>query len=164
MLCFNSGVIKLESSSQITDFRLATTVSLQFMLYPEMKNSLFVTGKICYSVKKATATLTSVQNLPAMSAEHELYTALVVYPEVCCLYTGHSGLDVQTYYRIPSSFLSSSVVQSPPCTNTPEDYFAVDILSRNNVVYSKLLFGGHTICSLQAIYYCTLLPHPFQTT
>lgn len=76
-----------------------------------------------------------------MSAEHELYTASVVYPEVCCLYTGHSGLDVQTYYRIPSLFLSSSVVQSPPCTNTPEDYFAVDSLSRNNMVYSKPLSG-----------------------
>ena len=163
-LCFKSGVINLDSSSQIADFRLVITVSLQYMPYTEMKNGWFVTSKIRYSVNKATETLTSVQNPPAMSAEHELYTASVVYPEVCCLYTGHSGLDVQTYYRILSLFLSSSVVQSPPCTNTPEDYFAVDILSRNNMVYSKPLSGGHAICSLQAVYYWTSLPHPVQTT
>lgn len=92
-----------------------------------------------YPVRSATPhtkqkwlTLTSVQNPPAMSVEHELCTALVVYLEVCYLYTGHSGWDVQTYYRILSLFLSSLVVQSPPCTSTPEDCFAVDNLTRNN--------------------------------
>jgi len=51
--------------SQITDFRLVTTVSLQTMLYPEMQNSLFVTGKICYSVNKATATNTHLCTKPS---------------------------------------------------------------------------------------------------
>jgi hypothetical protein len=77
--------------------------------------------------------LTSVQSLPATSAEHELCNASVLYLGVCCLYTDHSGLDVQTYYRIPSLYLGSLVVQSPPCTSIPEDYSAVDNLARNNM-------------------------------
>lgn len=95
-----------------------------------------------------------------MSAEHELYTASVVYPEVCCLYTGHSGLDVQTYYRILSLFLSSLVVRSPPCTNTPEGYFAVDILPKNNTVYSKPLLGHKLYVACKQFiteHYCHIL-------
>jgi hypothetical protein len=80
--------------------------------------------------------LTSVQSPPAKSEEHELCIASVVYLGVCCLYTGHSELDVQTYYRILSLCLGSLVLRSPPCTNTPEDYFAMDNLTRNDTFYS----------------------------
>lgn len=76
--------------------------------------------------------LTSVQSPPAESAGRELCIASAVYPGVCCLYTVHSGLGVRTYYRILSLCLDSLVVQSPPCTSTPEDYFGVDNLTRND--------------------------------